>query len=187
VTLARSINRVVETLKSLQEMNASWPATYPSVQRAEASQPQRQDPRPGLVHRQSTAPGAMSMSPPQRPGGPRRAQTSLGEQSTEAESSSAAETRTVPEPRLITPQIAQEFSILKLDLKLGALHQTELVHSLEKASIASLLDGKISSSIKHLLNLRERIEDTSSKVLVTGDLNAGKSTFSSQGRYIQST
>jgi mitofusin len=177
VTLARSINRVVETLKSLQEMNASWPATYPSVQRAEASQPQRQDPRPGLVHRQSTAPGAMSMSPPQRPGGPRRAQTSLGEQSTEAESSSAAETRTVPEPRLITPQIAQEFSILKLDLKLGALHQTELVHSLEKASIASLLDGKISSSIKHLLNLRERIEDTSSKVLVTGDLNAGKSTF----------
>ena len=67
--------------------------------------------------------------------------------------------------------------ILKLDLKLGALHQTELVHSLEKNSIASLLDGKISSSIKHLLNLRERIEDTSSKVLVTGDLNAGKSTF----------
>jgi mitofusin len=78
---------------------------------------------------------------------------------------------------LITPQIAQEFSILKLDLKLGALHQTELVHSLEKSSIASLLDGKISSSIKHLLSLRERIEDTSSKVLVTGDLNAGKSTF----------
>jgi mitofusin len=77
----------------------------------------------------------------------------------------------------MSPQIAQEFSILKLDLKLGALHQTELVHSLEKASIASLLDGKISSSIRHLQSLRERIEDTSSKVLVTGDLNAGKSTF----------
>jgi len=95
----------------------------------------------------------------------------------EAESSSAAERRTVPEPRLVTPQIAQEFSVLKLDLKLGALHQVELVHSLEKGSIASLLDGKISTSIKHLLSLRERIEDTSSKVLVTGDLNAGKSTF----------
>jgi mitofusin len=77
----------------------------------------------------------------------------------------------------VTPQIAQEFSILKLDLKLGALSQAELVHSLEKASIASLLDGKISQSVKHLLNLRDRIEDTSSKVLVTGDLNAGKSTF----------
>jgi mitofusin len=78
---------------------------------------------------------------------------------------------------LITPQIAQEFSILKLDLKLGALPQAELVHSLEKNSIAALLDGKIRQSINHLLALRERIEDTSSKVLVTGDLNAGKSTF----------
>jgi mitofusin len=77
----------------------------------------------------------------------------------------------------MTPQIAQEFSILKLDLKLGALSQAELVHSLEKASIASLLDGKISQSMKHLLSLRDRIEDTSSKVLITGDLNAGKSTF----------
>jgi mitofusin len=107
----------------------------------------------------------------------KRAQTSIGEGSSAAESSKAAEERTVPEPRLVSPQIAQEFSILKLDLKLGALHQAELVHSLEKGSIASLLDGKISSSIKHLLSLRERIEDTSSKVLVTGDLNTGKSTF----------
>jgi mitofusin len=102
--------------------------------------------------------------------------TTLEEQA-QAESSRAAENRPAPEPRLVTPQIAQEFSILKLDLKLGALHQAELVHSLEKASIASLLDGKVSSSIKHLLLLRDRIEDTSSKVLVTGDLNAGKSTF----------
>jgi mitofusin len=77
----------------------------------------------------------------------------------------------------MSPQIAQEFSILKLDLKLGALSQAELVHSLEKASIASLLDGKISQSVKHLLSLRDRIEDISSKVLITGDLNAGKSTF----------
>lgn len=91
--------------------------------------------------------------------------------------SSAYVERRIPEPRLITPQIAREFSVLKLDLKLGALSQAELVHSLEKSSIASLLDGKISHSVKHLLSLRERIEDTSSKVLITGDLNAGKSTF----------
>ncbi|KAM3071876.1 mitofusin [Clarireedia jacksonii] len=173
VTLGRSINRVVETLKSLQEMNASWPATYPSVQR-EDPLPQRQDPRPGLVHTQTVGAGASSFSEP-RPGQMRRAMTSI--ENTDAESSRSAESRATPEPRLITPQIAQEFSILKLDLKLGALHQTELVHSLEKGSIASLLDGKISSSISHLLSLRERIEDSSSKVLVTGDLNTGKSTF----------
>ncbi|PBP23316.1 hypothetical protein BUE80_DR005868 [Diplocarpon rosae] len=173
VTLARSINRVVETLGSLQEMNASWPATYPSVQRAQASQSRRQDSRPGLMHTHTTASGAPEIATP-RPGNLRRSQTFGADP---AESSKEAEQRAIPEPRLITPQIAQEFSVLKLDLKLGSLHQTELVHSLEKNSIASLLDGKISSSIKHLLNLRERIEDTSSKVLVTGDLNAGKSTF----------
>lgn len=172
--LGRSLNTVVEMLKNLQEKNAEWPATYPSVQREETSV--RQDPRPGLVHTQSNIGGPNVMSPP-RPGMMRRAQTSVGESSADAESSRVEEQKPASEPRLITPQIAQEFSILKLDLKLGALHQTELVHSLEKSSIASLLDGKISSSIKHLLSLRERIEDSSSKVLVTGDLNAGKSTF----------
>jgi mitofusin len=78
---------------------------------------------------------------------------------------------------LITPQLAQDFSVLKIDLKLGSLSQSEIVHSLEKHSISTLLDGQISKSIRHLYSLRDRIEDTSSKVLVTGDLNAGKSTF----------
>ncbi|KFZ07141.1 hypothetical protein V501_06732 [Pseudogymnoascus sp. VKM F-4519 (FW-2642)] len=174
--LARYINNVVETLKELQQFNTKWPAHYPSVQGAETLTRANQTPQPGLTRSQSTFSNPPNRSGSPRPGLMKRAATSLGEPS-EAESSSAAEQRTVPEPRLITPQIAQDFSILKLDLKLGALHQVELVHSLEKGSIAALLDGKISSSIKHLLSLRERIEDTSSKVLVTGDLNAGKSTF----------
>lgn len=172
-SLGRSISKVIETLESLQEMNASWPATYPSVQRVVAASPQG-DIRPALMHTHSIAVPPQESSSSPRPGVMRRSQT-MGQEP--AESSKQAEERKVPEPRLMTPQIAQEFSILKLDLKLGALHQTELVHSLEKGSIASLLDGKIRSSIKHLLNLRDRIEDTSSKVLVTGDLNAGKSTF----------
>jgi mitofusin len=161
-------------------MNAQWPAHYPSVQRPDA----KNDPaRPAMPHAQSTREAAdlsrqifLKKTAHDRPAALRRAGTSLGE-STTAESSSQVEARKTPEPRLITPQIAQEFSILKLDLKVGALSQTELVHSLEKKSIASLLDGKISHSVHHLLALRDRIEDTSSKVLVTGDLNAGKSTF----------
>jgi len=178
-SLGRSITNVITLLKELQDMNATWPAHYPSVQKTETRAPSRPASRQSL-QRTSTAMSDFSRgpasSPPTPPPGLRRARTSLDDYPG-AESSRAAESRTVAEPRLVTPQIAQEFSILKLDLKLGALHQAELVHSLEKASIASLLDGKISSSIKHLLALRERIEDTSSKVLVTGDLNAGKSTF----------
>lgn len=177
VALAKAIGQTLELLKDLQKMNAQWPAHYPSVQRPESPA----STRPGLSHTSSTPDGTeftpgRSFQPAPRPIAPRRAGTSLGE-STSGEASVAAEKRPVPEPRLITPQIAQEFSILKLDLKLGALSQAELVHSLEKSSIASLLDGKISQSVRHLLSLRDRIEDTSSKVLITGDLNAGKSTF----------
>lgn len=173
--LGRSINKVLELLQELQSMNSSWPAHYPSVQRPEKTPNATPSiPRPNLTHTNSQVVLGSNTSPDKAPL-LRRAMTSID--SGTSESSQAAERRPTPEPRLVTPQIAQEFSILKLDLQLGAMHQTELVHSLEKESIAALLDGKISSSIKHLLSLRDRIEDTSSKVLITGDLNAGKSTF----------
>lgn len=174
VALAKAIGQTIELLKQLQEMNAQWPAHYPAVRQAEVP-----NARPTLNQTQSTRntnehePHDGSQMRPQLA---RRAGTSLGEEVT-GQSSAQARSKPQTEPRLITPQIAQEFSILKLDLKVGALSQTELVHSLEKKSIASLLDGKISQSVRHLLSLRDRIEDTSSKVLVTGDLNAGKSTF----------
>ncbi|KAI0123907.1 transmembrane GTPase fzo1 [Xylariales sp. AK1849] len=180
IKLGRSINKVVDLLTGLQATNVTWPAHYPSVQRADNAAPERER-RPSLssssrpnFHQTQSMVGEPSGS--QHPGHLRRSMTTFDDYSA-AESSRDAETKSAAEPRLVTPQIAQEFSVLKLDLKLGSLHQAELVHSLEKGSIASLLDGKISSSIKHLLSLRERIEDTSSKVLVTGDLNAGKSTF----------
>ncbi|KAF7718522.1 Transmembrane GTPase Fzo/Fzo1/Marf family protein [Penicillium ucsense] len=169
--LGRAISRTIETLKELQEMNRQWPAHYPSVQSA----PQSPSDRPRISHTFSQIGHDGDEDAMTRPE-LRRAATTFGGDDF-SESSVAAERRIPAGPRLMTPQIAQEFSILKLDLKLGALSQAELVHSLEKASIASLLDGKISQSIKHLLSLRDRIEDTSSKVLVTGDLNAGKSTF----------
>jgi mitofusin len=172
--LGRSINKVVEMLQELQSMNSSWPAHYPSVHATKKTTDSPPVPRPNLTHTNSQIELSTSMPADKAPL-LRRAMTSI--EGGVSESSQAAERRPTPEPRLVSPQIAQEFSILKLDLKLGSLHQTELVHSLEKESIAALLDGKISSSIKHLLSLRERIEDTSSKVLITGDLNAGKSTF----------
>ena len=171
-TLGRAINKTVDILHGLQDMNTTWPAHYPSVQRHESSTDEKLQSRPSVPHAYSSVGEASRVS---RPPQIHRSMTSIDDHA--AESSRSAESRAVPEPRLVTPQIAQEFSILKLDLKLGALHQAELVHSLEKGSIAALLDGKISSSIRHLLSLRERIEDTASKVLITGDLNAGKSTF----------
>jgi GTP-binding protein EngB required for normal cell division len=178
-TLARAISRTSEVLRELQTMNATWPAHYPSVQRAEpiANDSPKSDMRPTFKNAISTLDIASSDMSPPRPAQPRRAETSIGEHSSLSESSSSAQKRPAPEPRLVTPQLAQDFSVLKLDLKMGHLSQSELVHSLEKSSISALLDGQISKTIRHLFSLRERIEDTASKVLVTGDLNAGKSTF----------
>ena len=177
--LGRAIHGTIDTLRKFQDMNLKWPAHYPSAQTDPSSLSQsRNDPRPGLHHTQSTLDSHLDLgqgSP--RPSGPRRAGTSLGEDSTHTESSSAAARKPATEPRLVSPQLAHDFSVLKLELKMGGRNQTDLVHSLEKGSIASLLDGQIQQSIRHLYALKERIEDTSSKVLVTGDLNAGKSTF----------
>lgn len=178
VALGRSINRSVEILRDLQQMNSTWPAHYPSVHPTHEPTPTRPDPRPGVVHTQTTVGDlhqSVDSSPP-RPG-PRRAATSLGEGSSSGSSAAAIKRPEPPPEKLITPQAAQEFSILKLDLKLQGLTQSEIVHSMDRKVIASLLDGRINQSVRHLLALRDRIEDTSSKVLVTGDLNAGKSTF----------
>ena len=96
---------------------------------------------------------------------------------------SVVETKDVREaPEGIDHQpLSSDFHVLRLDLKLGpngsSTGPASLVFQLEKASIANLLDERIVASMKHIDKLRLRIEDTSSKVLVTGDLNAGKSTF----------
>ena len=83
--------------------------------------------------------------------------------------------------RLVSPAEASDFHVFRLDLKLGShgssASPAALVAQLEKSSIANLLDDRILNAVGHLDKLRSRIEDKSSKVLVTGDLNAGKSTF----------
>lgn len=68
-----------------------------------------------------------------------------------------------------------EFKVLKLNLKMG--HHDKVMSNLDKKSIATLLEQKLQLQIKYLQNLKDRVDDTSSKVFVTGDLNAGKSTF----------
>ncbi|KAF2740137.1 hypothetical protein EJ04DRAFT_540238 [Polyplosphaeria fusca] len=176
--LGRSVHGTIDTLKGFQEMNLKWPAHYPSVVSPDPKSPihNRPDFRPSLHHTQSSLADFDTQRSPPRPQPPRRAGTSVGDD-TSAESSSAAEQKPKEEPRLFTPQLAQDFSVLKLELRMGGRTQTDLVHSLEKASVASLLDGQIQQSIRHLYSIKERIDDTASKVLVTGDLNAGKSTF----------
>ena len=83
--------------------------------------------------------------------------------------------------RLIPESDVSDFQIFRLDLNLGhpgsSAAAGTLVSQLEKVSIANLVDERMAASLQHIDRLCVRVEDTSSKVLVTGDLNAGKSTF----------
>ena len=83
--------------------------------------------------------------------------------------------------RLIPESEVPDFHVFRLDLNLGAPGSSAaagaLVSQLEKVSIANLVDERMVASSQHIDKLYVRVEDTSSKVLVTGDLNAGKSTF----------
>jgi len=72
----------------------------------------------------------------------------------------------------------EDFSILRLNLNAGAARYAEnLMSHLEKASISALLDTRFTAALEHLTLLHKRIYDPQSRVLVTGDLNAGKSTL----------
>lgn len=100
---------------------------------------------------------------------------------TSAEPSSEASTSTsvVPSSAALTNANSnEEFTIINLDLNLGAARQAKaLISHLEKSSISSLLDNRLSAALAHLDLLHGRIHDPHSRVLVTGDLNAGKSTL----------
>jgi mitofusin len=89
---------------------------------------------------------------------------------------------TAPGPHVTTETESHEdeeiFSTLKLDLSMGAAKSGKaIIDSLQEGSIAKLLNGKFTTALDHLAALQKRIHDPQSRVLVTGDLNAGKSTL----------
>lgn len=67
--------------------------------------------------------------------------------------------------------------VLGIDVKSNGKQSTSLIESLESSSVANLLQEKLTEAASYLDRLFKRVSDTSSKVFVTGDLNAGKSTF----------
>ncbi|KAI0218753.1 mitofusin [Massospora cicadina] len=70
-----------------------------------------------------------------------------------------------------------ELDILRLDVKLGNHADQRVMDSLEKHSISNLIEGRLSHCRSYLDKLAARVRDKNSKILVTGDLNSGKSTF----------
>ncbi|KAJ2719594.1 mitofusin [Coemansia sp. Benny D115] len=76
--------------------------------------------------------------------------------------------------RLLDPN---DLSVLKLDVRLSYHGDSDVMGSLEESSIARLFDERLAQCEVHIDKLIARVTDKSSKILVTGDLNAGKSTL----------
>lgn len=70
---------------------------------------------------------------------------------------------------------AKKLHILELDFKLRGNGRDKV--DLDKNAISKLFKARSETTLKHLKNLQRRVDDNSSKVFITGDLNAGKSTF----------
>lgn len=69
---------------------------------------------------------------------------------------------------------------LSIDLRLGAPGQTSipaLMESMSQSTIAQLLSKRFESAQQQLSSLSSRVKDNKSRILITGDLNSGKSTF----------
>lgn len=162
-------------LRELQERNKKWPVYYPSP-----TSPQSSSSDPPILSRRSTLnpTSQLEESKPSRPENAFNRRSSYSNRESNPSSSSSA-SETSSEPRLVSAKEFGDFNVFKLDLQFGSRHMSsaELIHQLEKTSVASLLDDKLLQIMRHLLSLRDRIDDTTSKVLITGDLNAGKSTF----------
>jgi mitofusin len=153
LALGRSIAAVLKILKELQVTNKQWPIYYPTTPGTSENNVTENEGDGDLDALERELDGEEQVGDDEGGG------------------------NVPPAPRLVSPEISKDFNIFKLDLKLGSLSSDALVHSLEKSSVASLIEEKILRAIKHLNSLRERIDDTASKVLITGDLNSGKSTF----------
>ncbi|KAI0345634.1 hypothetical protein BDW22DRAFT_1405551 [Trametopsis cervina] len=186
-SLLDAIHCTMTLLHDLRRFNKEdWTVRYPQLSRHQVDEPESELPSGSKVARRKSVRRSLSFADDPSfqadvvvtPGrkGLTRSMTlaTIPDESLELPSDDEVD-------RLVTSSEADDFHIFRLDLKLGSHGSSSspasLVAQLEKASIANLVDDRISSSLSHMDKLRQRVEDTSSKVLVTGDLNAGKSTF----------
>ncbi|KAK4048165.1 mitofusin [Microbotryomycetes sp. JL221] len=189
-TLVRALDDTTGLVKSLAAFNQEkWTIHYPhelgvTASTAQRSHPTRSasaGPRPDSVRRSASTydgPDAALHSDdntsPSRPG-PARSYSTV-ETPIKSAGSIPGNSSSVEAPP------PHPLSILTLDLKLGqpgavTASLPALLPSLSHSTLSQLLSRRLTSAVGHIQSLRIRVTDKSSRILVTGDLNAGKSTF----------
>ncbi|GAA5842792.1 hypothetical protein JCM11251_001492 [Rhodosporidiobolus azoricus] len=142
---------------------------------------------PGTPQRSSSSPASPRAASKSRTT-PLRRSLSLADDSMDAQRPAAQRAMTMIEEAPVvqkeaTPATpAHPLSILSLDLRQGhnaaaTASLPALLPSLTLQTLSQLLSRRLTASLHHISSLRNRVIDHSSRILITGDLNAGKSTF----------
>lgn len=71
----------------------------------------------------------------------------------------------------------ESLSVLRLELKIDGNYGKNGDFNLDKQALATLFKSQINVAQNHLRSIQKRIDDVSSKVFITGDVNTGKSNF----------
>jgi len=83
--------------------------------------------------------------------------------------------------RPVQVDISQDLQVLQINLRMDGHYNNNSNgkndFKLVNDAMATLLHNQIEKSIEHLASLQHRVDDVSSKVFITGDLNTGKSSF----------
>ncbi|OCF31372.1 mitofusin [Kwoniella heveanensis BCC8398] len=180
--LAKAIDSSVYLLSDLKNFNGEqWTVRYPHLRPTESNASGSSSSRPGMSRRTLTFADEPSQPTDVVLSSTPSVRRTLKRSLTIAPPAPTVPITTAPqtfsEPKTVNDN-EDDFSILRLDLNMGpAKHAKALISHLEKSSISSLLDNRITASLDHLTLLQKRIFDAQSRVLVTGDLNAGKSTL----------
>ncbi|KAG0667837.1 mitofusin [Maudiozyma exigua] len=84
-------------------------------------------------------------------------------------------------PIQVEPSL-NDLEVLQLNLRIDGNYKSgtnpnDNTLKLNNQAMSVLLQSQIEKAMSHLISLEKRVDDVSSKVFITGDLNTGKSTF----------
>lgn len=162
--ISRSITQATLVAKDfkIQATNTEWPMQIPLSDKKVAERPGC--PRTSTAH---VLPLDGAASSPRRMA-LKRASTTV----------SAEELAPVTEavPAVLSAEVKEQLQILRPEVMMAA-HEENIIHTMNPKAVGEIMEQQFIKVQRHLNKLHVRVEDISSKVLVTGDLNAGKSTL----------
>ncbi|CCG81635.1 Transmembrane GTPase fzo1 [Taphrina deformans PYCC 5710] len=163
--ISRSITEAIKVASAFRTKatDKEWPMQVPML---DASIKQV---RPGCQRTTTVAEGMQSTDSRRAL---KRSSTSLQLHERDSESCTVAE----PEPTVLSAEVNKQLQILRPEIMMAA-HEENIIHTMNPTAVGEIMEKQFIKVQKHLGKIQVRVEDIASKVLVTGDLNAGKSTF----------